>query len=102
MTEFQTRGFNDVLQYVIQRDEDGRTPLDVASYLGYKNIVLYLMTNMGTPADTVIQEINVDKLGRNMYHLMCYKGSYESLISILNIERVYRKKTLFDQLNKEK
>ncbi len=60
------------------------------------------MTNQGTPADTVMQEINVDKLGRNMYHLMCYRGSYECLISIINIDRVYRKKTLFDQLNKEK
>ena len=66
------------------------------SYLGFKNIVLYLMTNLGTPADVIHQEWNVDNAGRNMFHLLCYKGNYESLIQILNIERVYLKKTLFD------
>ena len=33
-----------------------------------------------------------------MYHNMCYRGNYDCLISVLNIERVYLKKTLFDQL----
>ena len=37
-----------------------------------------------------------------MYHLMCYRGNYECLIAILNIERIYLKKTLFDQLYREK
>jgi len=72
------------------------------SYLGFKNIVLYLMTNLGTPSDVIHQELNVDNTGRNMFHLLCYKGNYESLIQILNIERVYLKKTLFDQLYREK
>ena len=31
-----------------------------------------------------------------MYHLMCYRGNYDCMISILNIERVYMKKMLFD------
>ncbi len=60
------------------------------------------MTNLGTPSDVVHQEVNVDNQGRNMYHMMCYKGNYECLISVLNIERVYMKKTLFDQLYREK
>jgi hypothetical protein len=72
------------------------------SYLGFKNIVLYLMTNMGTPSDVVHQEINVDNEGRNMYHTLCYRGNYECVIAILNIERVFLKKTLFDQINREK
>ena len=50
---FESIGSNDVLQLVIQRDENGRTPLDLASYLGFKNIVLYLMTNLGTPSDVI-------------------------------------------------
>ena len=37
-----------------------------------------------------------------MYHMMCYKGNYECLVAILNIERIYLKKTLFDQLYREK
>jgi len=37
-----------------------------------------------------------------MFHGLCYKGNYECLISILNIERVYMKRTLFDQLCREK
>jgi hypothetical protein len=60
------------------------------------------MTNLGTPSDVIHQEVNVDNNGRNMFHLMGYKGNYESLIMILNIERVYLKKTLFDQLYREK
>ncbi len=74
----------------------GRTPLDLACYLGYKNIALYLMTNMGTPAEVVHTELNIDNLGRSLFHIALYKGNYECLISILNIERIYLKKTLFD------
>jgi len=103
---FAELGANDILSLVIQRDERGRTPLDLAwyylfllnfySYLGFKNIVLYLMTNIGTPSDVIHQELNVDNSGRNMFHLLCYKGNYESLIMVLNIERVYLRKTLTD------
>jgi hypothetical protein len=54
------------------------------------------MTNLGTPSDVIHQELNVDNAGRNLFHLLCYRGNYESLTQILNIERVYLKKTLFD------
>jgi hypothetical protein len=64
--------------------------------------VLYLLTNLGTPTDVIHQEWNVDNGGRNLFHLLCYKGNYECLIQVLNIERVYLKKTLFDQLYREK
>ena len=56
----------------------------------------------GTPQDVIHQEINVDNLGRNCYHNLCYKGNFENMIALLNIERVYLKKTLFDQLLREK
>ena len=86
----------------MERDEDGRNPMDLAAYLGFKNIALYLVQKMGTPSDVIHQEINVDNQGRNAYHYMCYKGNFDCLISLLNIERIYLKKTLFDQLLKEK
>jgi ankyrin repeat protein len=91
-----------VLQLLIERDELGRTPLDVSCFLGFKNIALYLLSKMGTPQDVIHQEINVDNEGRNLYHNLCYKGQYDCMIVLLNIERVYLKKTLFDQLLREK
>jgi len=57
---------------------------------------------MGTPQDVIHQEINVDNESRNAYHSLLYKGNYECLIVLLNIERVYLKKTLYDQLLREK
>jgi len=60
------------------------------------------MTNLGTPAEVIRHQHNIDNDDRNMFHLMCYKGSYECLITVLNIERTYLKKTLFDQLIREK
>ncbi len=56
------------------------------------------MTWLGTPADTVKRTLNVDNDLRNMYHLMVYKGNYDCIVTVLNIERTYLKKTLFDQL----
>ena len=44
------------------------------------------------------QEINIDNMARNCYHNMCFKGNYDCMIVLLNIERVYLKKMLFDQL----
>jgi len=87
---------NDILQLLIERDELGRTPLDVSCYLGFKNITLYLLTKMGTPQDVIHQEINVDNEGRNAYHQMCFKGNFDCMVALLNIERVYLKKTVFD------
>jgi len=75
---------------------------NVYRYLGFKNITLYLVTKMGTPQDVIHQEINVDDQGRNCYHMICYRGNFDCMIALLNIERVYLKKTLFDQLLREK
>ena len=60
------------------------------------------MTNLGTPSDVIHREVNVDNEGRHLYHYLLFKGNYDCLISILNIERVYLKKTLFDQLYRDK
>jgi len=68
----------------------------IDSYLGFKNIALYLTLKMGSPQTVIHQDINVDKEQRNCYHMMCYKGNYECLVAMLNIERIYLKKILFD------
>ena len=93
---------NDILQLLIERDEAGRSPIDIAGYLGFKNVVLYLVTKLGTPQDVIHQEINLDNDGRNLYHMICYRGHVDCMTALLNIERVYLKKTLFDQLLREK
>lgn len=66
------------------------------SFLGFKNIAMYLTSKMGTPQDVIMQEVNLDNDGRNLYHQMCYRGNYECCLAMLNLERVYLKKTLFD------
>lgn len=93
---------NDILSLLKQPDEDNRIPIDIAGYLGYKNISLYLLSKLGTPSDIVHQQINVDKTGRNVYHIMCYRGSFDCMVAHLNMERICYKKILFDQLHKEK
>ena len=57
---------------------------------------------MGTPTDYVHQELNVDNQGRNCFHSILFKGNYDVAIQLLNIERVYLKKILYDQLLIEK
>ena len=86
----------------MERDQDGRNPFDLACFLGFKNIALYLISKMGNPQDVITQEINLDKNQRNAYHYMCYRGNIDCLTAVLNLERVYLKKTLFDQLLREK
>lgn len=43
-----------------------------SSFLGFKNVLLYLLTNVGTPIEFVNQTFNVDLQGRNMFHLMLF------------------------------
>ena len=53
---------------------------------------------MGSPEQIIDMQINEDTNKRNCYHSMCYKGNYDCMVTMLNIERVYRKKILFEQL----
>lgn len=87
---------------MLERDSIGRTPLDIACHLGFKNIVLYLVTKQGSPGDYLVQEFNVDNQGRNCFHGICYRGNFEVVTTLLNIERAYLKKILSEQLLKEK
>lgn len=37
------------MQMLAQQDEGGRTPLEIACFLNFKNVVVYLLTKLGTP-----------------------------------------------------
>lgn len=50
----QQQSQNEIKQLLIERDTKGRTPLDLACFLGYKNIAIYLMSKMGTPQDVIM------------------------------------------------
>ena len=52
---------NDLLALVLQRDQGGRTPIDLACHLNYKNITLFLLTKLGTPLEFVSKELDVDE-----------------------------------------
>ena len=58
------------IEYLISRkDEQGRTALDLACFLGFKNIVLYLISWGGN--------VNLqDNLGRNAFYSLTYRGEY--------------------------
>ena len=47
-------------------------------------------------------ELNVDKEGRSAYHTLCYRGNYDTLMTLLNYERVCLKKVISDELNELK
>lgn len=70
------------------RDERGNTPFDVASFLGYKNIVLYFLKCGCDPS-------SIDGKGRNSFHYLLYKREYDTLMVVLNFIRHQIKEELF-------
>ena len=73
-------------------------PLDLACFLNFKNVALYLMVKSGKPDEYVEMDLHSDKEGRTLYHSLCYKGNYDTMATTLNYERVCLKKTIFDKL----
>jgi hypothetical protein len=72
------------------------------SYLGYANIALYLQMKKGSPADMIFHELNIDENNRNVFHTLCYRGSLDCLVALLNYDRMCLKRVLYDELQKAK
>jgi len=77
-------------------------PIDLACFLNFKNVALYLLIKSGMPNEYLGQELNTDKEGRTCFHIMCYKGTFETLAMVMNYERTALKKDTFDQLHQIK
>lgn len=90
------------LQALVMQDEGGRTPLDIACYLNFKNVIMYLLTKYGKPQQLLKTPLNVDEQGRNAYHIMLYKGNYDALVTMMNYERACLRKDVFDELQGQK
>ena len=93
---------SDIHRFLDQQDQLGRQPLDIACFLNYKNIALYLAVKIGKPDVYLYQDLNVDKEGRSYYHYIGFRGNYEVLVTMLNYERTCLKKVISDTLWAEK
>ena len=65
-------------------DKDNYSPLQIASFLGYTNIFMYLLTY-----NSEVYHINSN--GNNIFHLLAYRGDTKILYIILNWERFCNK-----------
>jgi ankyrin repeat protein len=83
---------------LVAQDDGGRTPLDIACFKNFKNLALYLLTKYGTPRQVIESPLNVDEMGRHVYHTMLFLGNYDVLATLLNYERVCLRKVIFDEL----
>ena len=51
----------DIDAYLSEEDSTGRVPLDLACFLDFKNVALYLMVKSGSPKDYIENELHSDK-----------------------------------------
>jgi hypothetical protein len=65
-------------------------------------VLVYLMTHLGGPVEVVNRQHNLDNEGKSLFHILCYRGHFDCLVGVLNLERCYLKKILYDSLCKEK
>ncbi len=76
-------------------DDNGKSALDLAAYLGFRNIALYLLSLGANPAQT-------DNRGRNTFHTIAYRGDYDSAVIALNYQRYQDMKQLYQSLYEAK
>ena len=69
----------------------GNTPLDIAWFLGFKNIVLYFLKYGADPT-------SVDMKLRNAFHFLCNRREYDTLMIVQNFISYKRKEILNDEI----
>jgi ankyrin repeat protein len=74
----------DKIKKVVNQDCEDKSPLDIAAFLGFNNIFLYLLTFNADP-------YKIDEKGQNALHGIFYKGEIKTLSTLLNFERFMRK-----------
>lgn len=92
---FNTTSDRDVEFMLSRKDTHGRTPLDLACFLGFKNIVAYLYSWGASPAV-------IDNHGRNAFFSLCYRGEYEACEAILQFAHFAAKQRLQQQVQAKK
>lgn len=89
---FESMSDQEVRYVLAEKDTKGNTPLDIASYLGFKNIVIYFLKY---GADLT----SVDMKQHNVFHFLCYKREYTTLMMIQNFIQNRIKEHLYQDLS---
>ncbi len=83
---------NEIAYIACCKDEaNGKSGLDLAVYLGFKNIVLYLLSLGANPGQT-------DNRQRNTFHTVAYRGDYDCAVQVLNYMRYQEMRGLYRAL----
>ena len=72
-----------------------KTGLDIASYLGFQNIVMYLLSLNSNPCI-------IDKKKRNTFHTVAFRGELDCAVIILNYLRYVEMRNLYNALYETK
>ena len=83
------------MQLVHEKDNKGNSALDVASFLGYNNLALYLIKNGADPSSPDLRK-------RNAFHYLAQRGQYDVTMTFLNFVRHQRREDIFASLNQLK
>ena len=78
-----------------KKDKEGKIALHYAAYLGFKNILLYLLSYGCNPT-------TVDNQGQCIYHILAYRGELQAMQTLLNYERFLKMRALHAHLYAEK
>jgi len=76
-------------------EENNKYALDLAAYLGFRNILVYLLSLGADPSKT-------DDKGRNAFHTVAYRGKYGCAVILQNYRRYLEMRELYEKLTAKK